>query len=604
MSRLSDTLEKAATSSRTTPSSTSSRFGGGCLVLFGLPFAAVGVVMGFFALSSLRQWYEMRSWEEVPATILEARLETSSGSDSTTHRVVARYEYSFRGETFEAERVGIHGGSDNVGSFHERAAGELLDHQRRGEPFRCFVDPQRPERAVLYRELRLGLMIFYGVFVLVFGGAGFGMMALAVWGKKRLRAEEDLKASVPDEPWRWRPEWAEGKIPSGSRKEMIGVWIFAGFWNAISWPLVFLLSGEVLEEENYAALLGLLFPLIGAGLLVWAIRVTLRWRRFGRTVFEMARVPGVVGGPLQGVIRIPSRFPPPEEGFEITLGCVHRRVRGSGKNRSTREDVLWQDQRVLDRPLRSGAQAGTILPVIFAIPYDAEETRREPSDDQIVWRLRVRAELPGVDLSETFEIPVFRTGDSSPDYVPEEGRIGEFERPLEVDTVLRRRQAVVRDLGEGGRSYLFRSGATVGQKVVLSLLLAAVTFALGFMVRADLGCFPLAIVGFFEVILAASAASLWLAQYRVEAREGEVLVQGGSFGPGQPRRFAASEIASWEVATGSQSGTAVSHDLVLVPVEGKRRILVRAVGNRRESELLLADMRDRVSPRAETAAGR
>ncbi|MCB1037705.1 MAG: DUF3592 domain-containing protein, partial [Acidobacteria bacterium] len=237
-----------------------SALGAGCLILFSLPFAAVGVFMGHLAFRSLSAWQEMRSWQEVPALILEASLETSSSSDSDTFSVRARYEYTFEGQHYTGDRVAIHGGSDNIGSFHQRVAAELGRYRDSGKPFRCFVDPEAPRRSILYRELRPGLLAFYGLFVVLFGGAGFGMMGLAVWGRRRIRSDEKTRAALPDEPWKWRPEWKEGRIVSGSRKVMIGAWVFAGLWNLISSPLIFVLPKEVLERKNYPALLGILFP--------------------------------------------------------------------------------------------------------------------------------------------------------------------------------------------------------------------------------------------------------------------------------------------------------------------------------------------------------
>jgi hypothetical protein len=59
---------------------------------------------------------------------------------------------------------------------------------------------------------------------------------------------------------------------------------------------------EFFDKGNKLAVLGLLFPAVGAGLLVWAVRATLRWRKFGSSTFEMTTLPGVIGGPLRGTI--------------------------------------------------------------------------------------------------------------------------------------------------------------------------------------------------------------------------------------------------------------------------------------------------------------
>ena len=50
-----------------------------------------------------------------------------------------------------------------------------------------------------------------------------------------------------------------------------------------------------LEQGNRLALIGLLFPVVGAGLLVAAVRATWRERKFGVSVLELFVAPGDLG---------------------------------------------------------------------------------------------------------------------------------------------------------------------------------------------------------------------------------------------------------------------------------------------------------------------
>jgi hypothetical protein len=86
---------------------------------------------------------------------------------------------------FLAFFVSIHRGSDNIGSFQRRAFEELTRCRASGRPFRCYVDPQNPANAVLYRQARWEMIAFYAMFALVFGGAGVGL--LAVWALRLVR---------------------------------------------------------------------------------------------------------------------------------------------------------------------------------------------------------------------------------------------------------------------------------------------------------------------------------------------------------------------------------------------------------------------------------
>src|SRR4051812_32067402 len=56
--------------------------------------------------------------------------------------------------------------------------------------------------------------LFFLLFAVVFGGVGFGLLAGVSFGSKFQKRANALKAAHPDEPWRWRADWAEGRIPS------------------------------------------------------------------------------------------------------------------------------------------------------------------------------------------------------------------------------------------------------------------------------------------------------------------------------------------------------------------------------------------------------
>jgi len=389
---------------------TNATVGAGCLILFGLPFAAIGVGTLFMAVWSLATWMSMQSWREVPARIDSVQLVSSRSDKSTAYRTEATYYYRWEGCELRGNRVSMYTASDSFGSFQKRVAAELSGYRDRQVLFRCYVNPNNPEQAVLYRNLRIELVAGFMLFALTFGGAGFGIMIAALYGRRAMREQAALQQQHPDEPWRWRREWEAGVISAGTKGKMVGMFIFAAFWNLISSPMLFFVPGEV-RDGNYAALLGLLFPLVGVGLIVAALRLALLWRRYGVTVFEMASVPGVVGGSLQGRIRIPTVVMADEDA-SITLECVNRRTTGSGKNRSTSENILWHADTAIPRNGLEQEARATLLPIDFAIPADQPPTDDSNSNDQILWRLRAKIATAGVDFAADFEVPVFRTAKS------------------------------------------------------------------------------------------------------------------------------------------------------------------------------------------------
>jgi len=53
-----------------------------------------------------------------------------------------------------------------------------------------------------------------------------------------------------------------------------------------------------------------------------------------------------------------------------------------------------------------------MIPVDFAIPADAFVTYHDNLSDQVLWLLHAQADIPGIDYTDDFEIPVFKTSSS------------------------------------------------------------------------------------------------------------------------------------------------------------------------------------------------
>jgi hypothetical protein len=172
----------------------------------------------------------------------------------------------------------------------------------------AFVDPDDPAQAVLNRDLRWGMLMLKAAFALVFGGVGFALMFAARHGGKKLAAEQALEARYPDEPWRSRPEWANGRIAGSTRTAAYAAIAFAALWNLVSLPAATFVPREVAGGNTLAAV-ALLFPLVGAGLAAWAIRAWWRLKRFKVATLILSRTPVALGGRLAGSIRVDAEVP-------------------------------------------------------------------------------------------------------------------------------------------------------------------------------------------------------------------------------------------------------------------------------------------------------
>lgn len=371
------------------------------LVLFGLPFAAVG--LGFLLLGilpTLSEWRAMQHWQPVPAEVLDAGLETRRGDDSNTYLATAHYRYRWQGRNYESRRVGLSAMADNIGHWQQDTAAELQRAQTRQQPITVFVNPAQPTEAIYRRELRPMMLMFFSAFFMAFTGAGIGLVAYGL----HHRRTPGPAILHPDQPWLDRPEWASAECVDHQRGKTGLLWGVALVWCAITLPANAVIADE-LAKGNWAILVILLFDAVGIGLLVIAVRQTLAARRFGNTRLRLDPWPGAIGGEVGGCIA--ARLPFDERQiFRVRLSCIHTRVSGSGKHRKTHETVRWQDEHLLHA--QYGNDDHSQVWFCFSVPTGLPASE-PPSDNHHHWRLDAFADVPGVDFRRRWELPVFAT---------------------------------------------------------------------------------------------------------------------------------------------------------------------------------------------------
>jgi hypothetical protein len=375
--------------------------------LFAMPFFGVGVWMLWSISNTIYSAWDMQHWAEVEARLITAGYETNRGDDSDTYKAYARYSYSYGGGLYEGDRVTIAGGGDNIGDYHTDMGNALSALLARGEPVTIRVNPEQPSQSIIDPSIRWSLLGFKSIFLFVFGGVGLGLL-IFLW-----RAPKAKDATLPQyraSPWLLNHDWQTPTIRSGSKAAMWGAWAFAAFWNLISSVTPFMAYKEVTDNQNYLALIALLFPLVGIGLITWAVRRTLEWRRFGPAPVTLDPFPGSIGGHVGGTIDLNLPYDSTAR-FQLTLSCLRSYMSRSGKNRSRRESVEWQDELVADA--EPGGR-GTRLTFRFDVPSDLNEADALQQDEEyFLWRMNLSADLPGADLDRDYEIPVYATAKSS-----------------------------------------------------------------------------------------------------------------------------------------------------------------------------------------------
>lgn len=394
-------------------------------MLFGLPFIIAGLAVGaFLYFSVLSNWWSARGWVEVPCWIEDAALKTSRGRKSTTFEAKASYRYEFERRTYHSEEVSLSGGSDNMGDFHQAAFRQIQESKARKRPFRCFVNPANPAQAVLFRDLRWGLLLMMSIFPTLFPLAGF-TVAIGGWLQMRkARSLKELALQHPGEPWRWRREWA-GDAIQASKDGLPYILAIAGWILAVQLPLVLamILGGEMTKSAfAWLALLPALLALIPLGV-AWR-RIQSR-RAIGRPCLKLKKLPLSPGHALAGELQF-DRVPSPLSGLSVCMRCQRHITRRSGDSRTTAKETLWEHTEALSATGARRDINGVTLPLHIKIPRGLpasamdEDSIVTTDGEQHVWTLEISSAQGGKPA--VLPLPVFASNhaDDETESVPHE----------------------------------------------------------------------------------------------------------------------------------------------------------------------------------------
>lgn len=433
----------------------------------------------------------------------------------------------------------------------------------------------------------------------VFTGAGVLLCLGGILGGRKLAAQEQRRAGLAGQPWLWREDWAAGRASGKTRKEQTFLWIFAIFWNLVSAPLLFILPEEISKKP--VAAVGFLFPLVGAGLLTWAVRASMRAKRFGATYFEMSPLPASPGGRVSGAIR--ARFPvAPAQGVNLKLTCLRRTFSGSGEDRSSREDIVWRDERTLAAGDVMVAGGEAAIPVRFAVPAEALET--STVDDHkagIFWVVTADARLEGIDYQDDFEIPVYGAG-AAPAAEPAEA--AQQEAPIFASdraaapaavtpSELARAGITIAPTAEG-TAYRFAPGRNKSFALGLAGFAAIWTGSIALMLHLGAPWFFVAVFTLFDLLFVYLLVDLLFGSTTLTIGGGELIRKHTALGLGERRRIPFENIQSLDLHINMQTSGRRGTPYYAVRAtlrNGRHRVLADGMREKSHAEWLAGELR-------------
>lgn len=593
--------------------------GGGCLIIFGLIFFAAGLLPGWFGVSMISQSIQARSWTPVDATIIDAHLDSSTDDEgSTTYSVSGQYSYRFDGRSLTSSQISFDAGSDNIGSFHQDAYQTLSRARQSGQTVTAWVDPENPERAVIFRDIRWGMVLFLFMFTLVFSGVGAGIMLFSIIGgirlRKRRREIQTRKAAsqretphqgaadaasassrplaapspataVSDIPVdAWELAFPTNELSCSNKGVMWFLLAFAVLWNLISLPVWFFIPEEV-ANGNTLALLGFLFPLVGLGLAFAAGYFVVRHRKYGRGTLTLSTFPPHPGSLLKGTLSVPRDVQ--AEQFDVMLNCLVRKTTGSGKNRSTQETSIWQDQTRV--PIQHYGDEGCGASIRMKIPEDARHSTTFSGGNGIFWRISFSAECPGVDFGQKYDFPVIKgvapamDGDDLMDALS-----APFDDDDDDEAAVSLKGGDWQATGvvheAGTHRYHFPGNRSVAGTLITAII--AVVFG-GIGVGAGIAGEWLFAIVFGLVGLAVGAGFYaMLCKTRLEVDSGGLRLSRGVFWLGRGRHWRRDAIDAIEVIDGTSVNGRQFYTLSLVGYDNSRKRLVGMLPSKRDAHAL------------------
>jgi hypothetical protein len=441
-------------------------------------------------------------------------------------------------------------------------------------------------------------VLFASVFVFI----GGGLIYAAIGGYRRLKRQAAIEESNPHSPWLWRADWASRRAESLNKRSEIAHWVICVLCNLITLPVIATFVPKMVRTGDPRVFLLLGFSLFGLILLAGAVRATIRHLRFGNTYFEFGALTFSPGDRVGGRIHLKFETQA-QHGIDLRLSCVRRIVSGSGDSSTTREAVLWQ----ADQNIPSGAVGpgplGRAIPVDFALPAGGLVTDHDNPKDQVLWLLHAQADVPGVNYSDDFELPVFRSApsaeplcDSQLPASPGADTFGFATPPSDADSgpvpQPAHTKAVV-SLHSGGTEFYFPAFRNPGRALglfVFTLIWSGIVYAL-YYVHAP--WFFFIVFGVFDLLLIFGVLHVSLGSARIGVANGEILSRTGIFGIGSTRRIQASDVVSIVPVVSMQqsggSGNAL-YTIRLRTKNGRKYTLADEIDSRQEARWIVSQI--------------
>jgi HEAT repeat protein len=279
---------------------------------------------------------------------------------------------------------------------------------------------------------------------------------------------------------------------------------------------------------------------------------------------------------------------------------------------------LWQGEKNVPQSALGSGPLGTAIPVDFGIPQDAYETDHEQTRDQLLWILTAKADVPGVDYSDKFEVPVFRTSGSAAAPASDTnfttssfassfgsssaaGTAPAFESDSSEVSAPLHPKVVVSTTNDGSTEFYFPAFRNRGQTLGLLLFTAVWTGIVYFLAHSKAPFFFAAAFGFVDLILIYGFFQSAFGTTRIVVGGGKIFFKR-TIGGGSPREIPLGDVKSLVASMGIQSSNATfgSYRIRLQTKDGQDLSLVDNIADRQEARWIVGQIEKLVGLKTDT----
>ncbi len=377
------------------------------MFLFGSVFLSIGsIFLWISVLQPILKSYRSGEWPTVPATVVRSELEERSDSEGTTYRILIEMRYVYEGKEYTGGSFNF----NNVASSGRDSKMAVLRDYPVGKETICYVNPDRPEEAVLSRKIP-GMTYLMGLFASVFVLIGGGVLLAAVFANRKGSGRErgQLRKKTGGHAWntaRRSPELRVGEIllqpETGRLTKLIAVGLFGLFWNGFVWFALWEMTDGFSSFNifTFFTLFMIPFVLVGIGFMVGTVHQILA---LFNPVYRLLLPDGYprLGDELS-VRWSGSGSVGRVDRLEFRLEGVERATYRRGTDTETDTSLFFRET-LFDREHPGGARSGEFT---ATIPADLMCSLDLPNNE-IRWQIRVHGKIRmWPDVDETYPLTV------------------------------------------------------------------------------------------------------------------------------------------------------------------------------------------------------